>query len=191
MKSRFIKSAVKVEDCPEGNVPEVAIAGRSNVGKSSSINSLLGAKLAKVSREPGKTRLLNFFDLNGKFRLVDMPGYGYAARSEKERLEWKSMVENYLQNRPNLVGMIVLVDIRRDWQMEEGQIVDWCQYFGIPVVIGVTKSDKLGRQEALKRLDYFKKKTGLEVVFLLSSLKRIGYQALEEYIFMNWVKGKL
>jgi GTP-binding protein len=120
---RFLKSASRLSEGPQGFVPEVALAGRSNSGKSSLINALSkNSKMAKVSSTPGKTILLNFFEVEGLFRLVDMPGYGYAQRSKADRTTWASMVEGYLAARGQLCGVVLVMDGRRVWAKEEEQL---------------------------------------------------------------------
>jgi len=116
---QFIKSAVLAKDYPNHNMAEVAIAGRSNAGKSSFINGLAKSKIAKVSSTPGKTRLLNFFNMEDSYVLTDMPGYGFAARSGNELREWQQMIETYLTTRENLKGLILVMDIRRSWTNDE------------------------------------------------------------------------
>ena len=122
MKAKFLKSAVNQEDYPPSDRPEVALVGRSNAGKSSLLNALAGSKIAKVSQEPGKTRLLNFFDYGKQYRFVDMPGYGYASRSGSEILSWQEMITKYSDVRENLHGVVLIMDSARDWQEEESNL---------------------------------------------------------------------
>ena len=120
MESEFIKSATELSQCPIDSLKEVVFLGRSNAGKSSLINSLLNRKaLAKVSNTPGKTRLMNFFLINQAYRFVDLPGYGFAKRSPGELEMWAQFIEEYLLNRENLVGLILVKDIRRKWSTDE------------------------------------------------------------------------
>jgi GTP-binding protein len=148
----FVKSAERPEHYPAPTMPDVAIAGRSNVGKSSLINCLFRQrKLAKVSGTPGKTRLINFFSIDERFYLVDLPGYGYAKRSRKERAQWKAMVEAYLENRTTLAAMAVLLDIRRGPQEEERLLLETLAGHGIGRVVVVTKSDKLAKSRRVLR----------------------------------------
>jgi GTP-binding protein len=144
-KVEFIKSAVKAPDYPdEGDRPEIAIAGRSNVGKSSLINKICNRRhLAKVSRTPGRTQLLNFFRINDAFVLCDLPGYGYAKVPEEVRRAWGPMVERYLTQRRNLKGLLLLMDVRRDPGDWETDLIAWCTHHGRAIVPVVTKVDKL------------------------------------------------
>src|SRR5436309_2308303 len=124
----FSRSAVKLEDCPSDGLPEIAVTGRSNVGKSSLINSLAGRKqIARVSGTPGKTQVLNYFKINDSFYLVDMPGYGYAKRSKSERASWAKMIELYLTNRESLRAVGVLVDSRHDLMESDRDALAWLQ----------------------------------------------------------------
>lgn len=141
----FIKSAVHPKHYPdEGGRPEVAVAGRSNVGKSSLINKLCNRRhLAKVSRTPGRTQLLNFFRVNDAFVLCDLPGYGYAQVPDEVRAQWGPMVEKYLTGRDTLRGLLLLVDVRREPGEWESDLVAWATQHGRAVVPVVTKVDKL------------------------------------------------
>lgn len=183
---RFVKSAAKLSQFPEGAKPHIAIAGRSNSGKSSFINSVARQKIAKVSGTPGKTRLLNIFDFEKKFFLVDMPGYGYAARSHSERQEWEKMIEEYLLNSEQLQGLILLKDIRRNWSEEETQLLDFCHATGLKIVVGLTKADKLSRSKWKSEVLQLKKQLG-EEVFACSSLKRWGMSDIIGHVLKNWI----
>lgn len=183
---RFVKSASHWDQFPEGNKPQVAIAGRSNSGKSSYINSLARQKIAKVSGTPGKTRLLNIFDVEDRFWLIDMPGYGYAARSHKERNQWEKMIENYLLNASTLKGLILLLDIRRNWGEEENMILDFCSSQDLKVVVGLTKADKLSRSQWKSKVLMTEKQLGVPC-YALSSLKNWGIRDITGHIFQNWL----
>lgn len=185
---KFIKSAVLSKDWPESTQPEIAVAGRSNAGKSSFLNALSGSKIAKVSNTPGKTRLLNFFQWGGKYRLVDMPGYGYAARSGGEVEDWQEMIETYLRGRETLCGLILVMDSRRKWAEEEEMLVQFCQTVGIPVAVVLTKIDKLSKNEIANSIKYIKQGSKLAAVFATSALKKIGQKEVEDYIFQEWIK---
>ena len=140
--TKFVKSAVQWDQFPAKQLPEVAIVGRSNSGKSSYINALARQNLAKVSQKPGKTRLLNIFDYASHCYLVDMPGYGFASRSMSERKQWEKMIESYLLESERLVGMILLVDIRRKWTDDEDLLYQFCLSQELPMLVALTKADK-------------------------------------------------
>ncbi len=151
--AEFIKSAVKPSQYPEHGLPEIAFAGRSNVGKSSLINTLVKRKgLVKTSSRPGCTQLINFFLLNQDICLVDLPGYGYAKVSKSVRAQWQPMVERYLSSRKNLCGLILLMDIRRDPRKEEAHLMDFLEASEIPYLVILTKADKLSRNQQKKRV---------------------------------------
>jgi len=147
-ESVFIKSASKRGQYPEDGLPEVAFSGRSNVGKSSMINCLLGRRsLARTGATPGHTRLLNFFRVNKIIYFVDLPGYGYARVPGEMRQDWKRMVEQYLEDRPQLKLVVVIVDLRRGLEGEEEELLEWFLQRGIRCCIAATKADKLNRTE--------------------------------------------
>src|SRR5205085_12534722 len=150
LSAEFVTSATQPSQFPASTLPEVAFAGRSNVGKSSLLNALLGRKgLARVSYRPGRTQLLKCFRVTTPghgFMCVDLPGYGYAKVSKAVREQWGPMIETYLKGRPSLRGLVVLTDIRRG-EMEEANLIQWAQGLGLQVVAVATKSDKLGRGE--------------------------------------------
>ena len=156
----FLKSCSAIEDCPTDGLPEIAIAGRSNVGKSSLLNQLLKSKgLAKTSATPGKTRLINYFKVKLgpnpplSFYFVDLPGYGYAKVSATDRDEWSRRVNRYLASRTTLCGLVVLLDIRRDPSPLDQQLLLWNEHYRIPCLLVATKSDQLprGRQKEVLR----------------------------------------
>lgn len=187
-KMTFLKSAVKMKDYPDGNMKEIAFAGRSNAGKSSLINVLAGEKIAKVSQAPGKTRLLNFFTMGESYVLVDMPGYGYASRGHEEQKVWKKMVESYLSQRPQLAGLVLLMDMARDWQQDEEVLAQYVMKHDIPILVGLTKADKFSKNDIEKAIVRIKKQSRLEEVFAISSQTRKGCHELEEYVYRNWVR---
>jgi len=142
--AKFIKSAVKPEQYPDKNLPEIAFAGRSNVGKSSLINSLTGRKgLAQISKTPGKTRLLNFFILNDKLVFTDMPGYGFANVPVSEKSKWGKMVETYLEERKQLKAVVLLLDSRRAPNEDDRLLLDWLAHAEVPAILVFTKIDKI------------------------------------------------
>ncbi|MEN0059229.1 MAG: ribosome biogenesis GTP-binding protein YihA/YsxC [Bdellovibrio sp.] len=186
---QFIKSAVLAKDYPIHGKAEVAIAGRSNAGKSSFINALAKGKVAKVSSTPGKTRLLNFFDMEESYVLVDMPGYGFAARSGDEMVEWHKMIETYLMGREQLCGLLLIMDIRRSWTADEELLKKFSDQRGFPLAVVLTKADKMSRNQMLQAVSKIKKVSGLSAVFPVSALKKEGQDAVEDYIYDNWVKA--
>ena len=185
-RPEFLLSAADISQAPNDDVPEIAFLGRSNAGKSSLLNSWLGADLAKVSSQPGKTRLLNFFSFN-QYRLVDLPGYGYAAISDTDRRAWRQMVEEFLRSRRNLVGCILIVDVRRDWSEQEGELVEWLNRRGLPTAVAINKIDKLGRADLSRAAKSLRADSQVRQVFLTSAAKNQGVAELEEHCFREWV----
>ncbi len=184
----FIKSAVKMKDLPESRLKEVAIAGRSNAGKSSLINVWANEKIAKVSQAPGKTRLLNFFSMGESYILVDMPGYGYASRGADELKTWRKMIESYLSQRKQLAGLVLLMDMARDWAEDEELLSQYVMRQDLPVVVGLTKADKFSKADVAKAVERIKKQSRLEDVFAISSQTKLGCKELEEFVFRTWIK---
>lgn len=177
-----------MQGCPEDAVPEVALCGRSNAGKSTLINGIAGARIAQTSSTPGKTRMLNFYS-SKNYRIVDMPGYGYSARSGDEQMSWRDMIEPYLGSRGNLVGLVIVMDIRRKWTKDEQDLVDWISPRDLPVGIVLTKSDKLKKAEIEKQVASIKADSGIEDVWVTSMLKKTGFEEVEEFIFHTFIKG--
>ncbi len=149
----FAGAATEPGRFPAPSLPEVAFAGRSNVGKSSAINRLVGRRgLARTSSTPGRTQQLNFFALDDRLVLVDLPGYGYAKVSKTARAAWRPLVESYLGARGVLAGVVLIVDVRRGLEEEEHQLLDFLGALGVPVLVLATKIDKLNRGEQAKAL---------------------------------------
>ena len=145
-QARFLVSAAAIGDLPPDRGREVAFAGRSNAGKSSAINALTGRRrLARTSRTPGRTRLINFFELDERRRLVDLPGYGYAKVPRSMSREWGALVGRYLESRQSLAGVVVLMDIRHPLTDLDTALLDWCRAADRPVLAVLTKADKLAR----------------------------------------------
>jgi len=148
LSAEFVKSATKPSEYPPGNLPEIAIAGKSNVGKSSLINTVVNRKnLAKTSSSPGRTQVINFFRINNNLSLVDLPGYGFAKVPLEVRRAWKPMVEAYLQSREAIRLVILILDSRRGLSPEDSTLLDWLDYHAIPTLIVLTKADKLSQLE--------------------------------------------
>lgn len=158
-QAKFLKSAAGNEGWLEDEVNEICFLGRSNVGKSSFINNLTNQKkLAKVSATPGKTKLLNFFDINnGQFRIVDAPGYGFSKTTLDEKRRFAIMMEDYLINRKNLKGAVLLLDLRREPNADDQQIYQFLKQLNLPVLLIGTKLDKLKKNEVLKNENQIKK----------------------------------
>jgi GTP-binding protein len=187
-KCEFLKSAVQKDQYPELNLPEIAFSGRSNVGKSSLINSLLNRKkLVKVSSNPGKTRLINFFLINEQYIMVDLPGYGYAAVSKTEKQSWGKMIEEYLISRENLSNVVLLVDIRHEPTADDKLMYDFIKYYRKSVIIVATKLDKITRSSVNKNLNIIRKKLEIDegdILIPYSSVSHAGREELWEA--MNW-----
>jgi GTP-binding protein len=185
-QSEFITSAVKPEQYPTDNRLEIAFVGRSNVGKSSLINSLTNRrKLVKVSRTPGKTRLVNFFLINNEFYFVDLPGYGYAKVSRTEKESWGKFIETYLVNRGQLKRIILLVDCRRKPSEDDKLMYDFIKHYGYECTVVATKTDKLTKNELKKNMAMLKKEldlAGEDKLLTYSSLNKQGKEELLENI---------
>jgi GTP-binding protein len=148
---------------PETTLPEIAFAGRSNVGKSSLLNKLVRRKaFARVSNTPGRTREINFFEVNKRFVLVDLPGYGYARISKERRAEWRPLIEGYLRRSANLRGVVQLIDVRRDPTDDDLQMLDFLSELGAPTIVAVTKVDKLTKTAAAARVQDLTAALGLD-----------------------------
>ena len=185
-KSDIEAVAVKPSQSPPENLKEIAFAGRSNVGKSSLLNLLTGRKkLAKVSGSPGKTRTINFYVINDAFRIVDLPGYGYAKVSKSMSQEWGGMIEQYLQNRENLLKVVQLVDIRHEPSKQDVEMYDYLRYYGLDGIVVATKADKVSRNQIPKQIKQIRKTLKLgedDIVIPVSALKRTGYEELLDVI---------
>jgi len=180
--AELIAVAVKREQYPEANVPEIAFAGRSNVGKSSLLNLMVNRKsLARVSGSPGKTRTINFYEVNELFRIVDLPGYGYAKISKVTSASWGDMIESYLKSRDTLVKVIQLVDIRHAPSKQDIQMYEYLKHYDLAGIVVATKADKVSRNEIQKCVSVIRKTLGMSAgdkVIPISALKRTGYDEL-------------
>jgi GTP-binding protein len=177
--ARFLGAAAAPGGGPPPNLPEVAVAGRSNVGKSSLLNALLGRRaLARTSRTPGRTRQINFFLVNERFVLVDLPGYGFAVGSEAERRSWGPLVEGFLRERRTLRGVVLLVDVRRGIEADEGDLLAFLASVALPAAVVATKIDKLGRGAAQVSLEALQREVGALPVVPFSARTGEGRDAL-------------
>ncbi len=178
--------AVKRSQYPEDNMKEIAFAGRSNVGKSSLLNLITGRRaLARVSGSPGKTRTINFYNINDSFRIVDLPGYGYARVSRSVTDNWGDMMEQYFSARHNLVKTVQLVDIRHEPSKQDIQMYEYLRHYGLDGLVVATKADKISRNQINKNISVIKKALGMkpeDKVIACSALKRTGQDELLDEI---------
>ena len=175
--AEFIKSATKPAHYPPADLPEIAFAGRSNVGKSSLINVLVNRRsLVRTSSTPGRTQLINFFTVNGEFILVDLPGYGFAKVPLAVKKLWGPMIETYLASRETLRGVVLILDIRRVPGPEDRQMLDWLRAYGIPPVLVITKCDKVSKNERARQAATIAQSLGVtrEEFTFFSALSREG-----------------
>ncbi|OFI46920.1 ribosome biogenesis GTP-binding protein YihA/YsxC [Floricoccus penangensis] len=188
--AEIVISAASSKQYPETDMPEIALAGRSNVGKSSFINTLLNRKnLARTSGKPGKTQLLNFYNIDDTIHFVDVPGYGYAKVSKSERAKWGKMIEEYLTTRSNLRAVVSLVDMRHEPSVDDVQMYEFLKYYGIPVILVATKADKIPRGKWNKHESMIKKALQFDSTddfIIFSSVDKTGYdqawKAIENHI---------
>jgi GTP-binding protein len=177
VSTEFIKSATRPANYPVSELPEVAFAGRSNVGKSSLINVLVNRRnLVRTSATPGRTQLINFFCINASFTLVDLPGYGFAKVPLEVKKQWGPMMRTYLETRDNLRAVVFILDIRREPREEDIQMIDWLEEFEVPTIPVVTKIDKLPRSQRASHLAKIAAAIGLppEALTLFSAHTREG-----------------
>ena len=185
-KAEIVAVTARADQYPPDDMPEVAFAGRSNVGKSSLLNLLTGRKkLAKISGTPGKTRTINFYEINEEFRIVDLPGYGYAKVSKSESDKWGAMMDEYMQTREGLLRVIQLVDIRHEPTALDKQMYDYLKYYELSGTIVATKADKISRNQLQKNISVIRK--GLDadrsdVIIPVSALAKSGDEELLDEI---------
>jgi len=186
--ANYVISSVTLNQCPKPDMPEYAFIGRSNVGKSSLINSLTGQKkLAKTSGSPGKTITINHFLINNEWYLVDLPGYGYAKRSKTERAKWNKMIKTYILGRENLLTVFILIDIRHEPQKNDLEFIDWLGMSGVPLAIVFTKADKVKPVQKVQLVDNYKKKLSesweeLPTMIVTSAVKHEGKEELLDFL---------
>ena len=182
----FIISAVSPKQYPEEDMPEIALAGRSNVVKSSLINMLLNRKkLARTSSTPGKTQTINFYKINNEYHLVDLPGYGYAKVSKSSKETWGKMMETYLTSRENIVEVVQLIDIRHKPTQQDIQMYNWIRHFGFKGIVVATKLDKIKRSQRQKHISQIRKTLEMDkddILVAISSVNREGKERLWEVI---------
>lgn len=180
------KVAVHQEQYPSSHLPEIALAGRSNVGKSSFINSFVNRKsLARTSGTPGKTRTINFYKVNNGFRLVDLPGYGYARVSKKEKEKWGHIIEEYLNTRDNLKEIILIVDIRHSPTDQDLQMYDWIKAFGFKGIVIATKADKVSKGKFQHHQKIIRKKLGISdsnLIIPYSSTNKVNKENIDRLV---------
>lgn len=189
MEATFILSAAKPEQFIKTDLPEICFAGRSNVGKSSIINKILNRKkLVKVGNTPGKTRLINFFNIDSKYIFTDLPGYGYAAVSKAERAAWGKLIEYYFAKRQNLALCVLLLDIRRIPNDDDMKMIKAMKSRNVPLISVLTKSDKLSNNQRFKQVKLISDKSGISIdnLIIFSSMTGQGkdeiWQAIEQNI---------
>lgn len=186
--AHFVSSNSKIDKLPKDNMPEYAFIGRSNVGKSSLINALVQRHgLAKTSATPGKTIAINHFIVNNSWYLVDLPGYGYAQRSKKDREDWRVMLANYIKRRRNLICTFILVDSRIEPQNSDVGFMEWLGENQVPFCIVFTKADKLSKAELDRNIEAYKTRLlqdweELPQVFITSSETKLGREEILDYI---------
>lgn len=185
ISTEFICSATRPENYPGDCGPEIAFAGRSNVGKSSLINVLVNRRsLVRTSSTPGRTQLLNFFRVNQQFTLVDLPGYGFAKVPLAVKKAWGPMIRTYLERRDTLKAVVFILDIRRVPREEDIQMLDWLEEFGLPTIPVITKIDKIGRSQLARQVKQVADETGLprDAFSLFSATSRLGMEEIWERI---------
>ncbi|SMB89524.1 GTP-binding protein [Desulfonispora thiosulfatigenes DSM 11270] len=185
--AEFIISAVSAKQYPEEGLPEIALAGRSNVGKSSLINKIINRKnLARTSSQPGKTQTLNYYKINEEFYFVDLPGYGFAKVSKELRNKWAEFIEDYLSKREVLQGVIHIIDVRHPPTGEDCMMYDWLTHFKLPTLVVATKADKISRGQWQKHIKEIKVKMKLPASQQLVLFSKETGQGLPE--ITKWIE---
>ncbi|TAF63328.1 MAG: YihA family ribosome biogenesis GTP-binding protein [Cytophagales bacterium] len=186
-QAEFLLSNTDYQKCPTPDKPEYAFIGRSNVGKSSLLNALCNKKVAHTSQQPGKTRYINHYLINQHWYLVDLPGYGWARASKTDRKEWETMIKDYLTQRPNLLCVFLLVDIRHEPQKIDLEFMEWLAEAGVPFVMIFTKADKIAKTKTKYKASQYQQKMKeqweeLPQYFITSSENKVGMDSLLEFI---------
>lgn len=187
--SDFVISAVSPKQYPEDGLPEIALAGRSNVGKSSLINTILHRKnLARTSGRPGKTQTINFYRINDAFHLVDLPGYGFAKVSKSVKEKWAGFIEEYFHGRDNLQGIIQLIDLRHPPTADDRVMFDWLKHLGIPFLLVATKADKISKGQHLRHKKIIREAllVNNDDIQIFSSVDRSGKEEV-----LKWIEERL
>ncbi len=184
--AEFILSAVLPSHFPEDNLPDIALVGRSNVGKSSLINTITNRKaLAKPSSSPGKTRTMNFYRINNEFYIVDLPGYGFARVSKNEKKSWKQMIEGYFEARKNIKAVLIILDVRHKPSKEDIMVFEWLADIGIPIIPVITKIDKVSRNNLSRHIKAIKDTIHSNEFILFSAVTKDGRLELLKRIMTN------
>ena len=186
LTAKFLTSASQLRECPQDDEPEVAFAGRSNAGKSSTINCLTGTKqLARVSKTPGRTQLINFFSSSEGGRLVDLPGYGFARAAKRQQMDWGRAVDEYLHKRSNLAGLVLVMDSRHPLQPFDVQMIEWCEQQTMQMLVLLNKADKLKQRDRvmnLRKTEDFVGDSECIDLLLFSALRKTGSDQAREWI---------
>lgn len=194
-KAELVAVTADSKQYPPDELYEIAFAGRSNVGKSSLLNLLTNRKkLARVSQSPGKTRTINFYEINDSFRIVDLPGYGYAKVSKSVSESWGKMMERYFETRQGLLKVIQLVDIRHEPSKQDVQMYDYLKHYGLDGIVVATKADKISRNQYQKSEKVIRQTLGMkpeDKVIPISSLKKTGHEKLLEEIERILIDGSM
>lgn len=188
--AEFVISAVGEDQCPKDDLPEITLAGRSNVGKSSLINKIINRKnLARTSSQPGKTQTLNYYKINEEFYFVDLPGYGFAKVSKEIKNKWAKFINDYLSTRESLVGVIHIIDLRHSPTAEDCMMYDWLAYFELPTLVVATKADKISKGKWQQHVKEAKTKLKLPADQQLVVFSAITGEGLPE--IKKWIKERL
>jgi len=189
VKAQFIKSAAQADQAPDTGMPEIAIVGRSNAGKSSLVNAWCKRKqLAFVSQKPGHTQLLNFYNIDDHFVLVDLPGYGFARRGQQVKEAWGPAIETYLADREPLAGVILIHDVARDWSGDEENLVQWLAGHGRPILLVLNKIDKLNQKAMAARRKAFALPAQRWPTVFVSATSRAGIEDFHRSVFENLLR---